>query len=286
MLPVPEPKDAPLPRLTLLFVAAALVVTGCSDDADSPTTTTSIGATETTTTLADTDTDAPAPDTTVAGDTSTTLVATPPEGAPTTVLDSFTATSVVVVNVGDNPITVTTEGTRVGEAFECTATVVLAETTVVTSTIVTLDGAWIDDGEGYQEADIETITDVVSSCPLHPVFWADFDTSLCPTDMTGTAETVNGIPAQRVDLSATAELATCMRFTADLEGADFAQYDTWLADDGGWIVALTMDAALDAEAASRAFGGLPEEGVTAELSMAVEIADVNDPSLVVEAPET
>jgi hypothetical protein len=118
------------------------------------------------------------------------------------------------------------------------------------------------------------------------VFWADFDTSLCPTDVTGTAETVNGIPAQRIDFSETAELATCLRFAADLEGADFGQFDTWLADDGGWIVALTMDAALDAEAASRAFGGLPEEGTTAELSMDVQIADANDPSLVVEAPES
>jgi hypothetical protein len=62
--------------------------------------------------------------------------------------------------------------------------------------------------------------------------------------------------------------------------------DIWLAEDGGWPVALNIDISLDAAAAEEAFGmPVGDASQQARITIRVDITDVNDADIHVEPPE-
>jgi hypothetical protein len=61
--------------------------------------------------------------------------------------------------------------------------------------------------------------------------------------------------------------------------------DIWLAEDGGWPVALNIDISLDAAAAEEAFGiPVGDASQQARITIRVDITDVNDGDIHVEPP--
>jgi hypothetical protein len=99
----------------------------------------------------------------------------------------------------------------------------------------------------------------------------------------GEPDTINGIPAQRVELSEFLEALSSFGVT-DLEGIEFEEAVVWIADDGGWTIAFDMTFRMDPESAGEFFG--PGTALTepAEMRMIVQIADPDDPTLTIELP--
>jgi hypothetical protein len=154
--------------------------------------------------------------------------------------------------------------------------------------VVIGEDAWLDTGEGFEaySADDPDVVEDLDLCPGSPRFWADFDFLQDPGPLTGQPDTINGVDALRYSLGDAAEALKSIGFLpAELEGLTINTFDVWVAEDGGWPVALDMDIAADAAAAAETFGLPLEEGVQeARITMQVEITDVDAADIHVEEP--
>jgi hypothetical protein len=207
----------------------------------------------------------------------------PSEPGTPTQLDSFTGTTELTFAAEGLEIDFVSEGTYVGTAFECRTTMDFGGFGITAVGVVTPETAWVDVGQGFVEVgaldpDLDT---AISVCPANPLFWADGSFAL--PGVGGEPDTINGIPAQRVELSEFLEALSSFGVT-DLEGIEFEEAVVWIADDGGWTAAFDMTFRMDPESAGEFFG--PGTALTepAVMRMIVQITDPDDPTLTVELP--
>ena len=271
-------------RITMV-VGMALIAAACNGSAETtttteaPTTTTEAPTTTTTSTTTTT--------TTTTSTTTTTLAETSAfpkvPGTPVGELDSFTGTTTIAFSAQGIEAGFETFGVYVTDAFACTTTVNLGGFGITVDAVGTPDNVWVDVGNGFVETslldpDVDTAIDV---CPASPLFWAD-GTFTFP-GVSGEPDTINGIPAQRVELGELLGALGSLGF-ADMEGVEFEQAVVWVADDGGFIVGMDMTFIVPPESAEVIFGPGFELTEPAMMSMSIRIADLNDPGLTVDIP--
>ncbi len=273
----------------LLIVACLLLAAGCGGNSvlagptsttAEPAPTTSVESTSTTpptTTVSTTTTTLSLPTTTAGGGGFHTEAGSPPDA-----LDSFAGGLDANMEMMGISMVMTVDFTYVGSAYECVATVNAAGTSMEMAVVATPETIWLDQGYGFEESGPfdSNVQTVVGICPASPTFWMGFG-EVPWAAMTGEPDTVNGIPAQRVDFTAMAGAMDLGALAALMgggvgSGMDIDEAVFWIADPGGWPVAMQVGMVmLDLEG----MGDVP-------ISMHYEINTVNDPSLSVQVPPT
>lgn len=270
-------------RMRRTAICAALLGAAAAACSSATDTTATLAATSTTatttTTLPQTTTTALLPSTT------TTVVETqafPREPGTPTELDSFTATSEVTFSAEELEFGMSSDGVFVGDAYRCDTAMDLGGFSFTMVAVGTPEASWLDDGGGFVEVspldpDFDTAAGI---CAANPAFWSDG--GFVPPSAQGEPDTINGIAAQRLELS---ELLTSLAGLGfELDGMTFKDATIWIAEEGGWVVAIDMTFMIAPESAGEFFGPGFEIVEGAEMRMLVEIADPNDPSLAVEVP--
>lgn len=266
-------------RCTTIVAGLALIGAACSGSVETTTTTTT--STTTTTTTSTTTT-------TTISTTTTTLaeVSAFPRvpGTPTGELDSFTGTTEIAFSAEGLDAGFETFGVYVDDAFACTTTMDFGGFGLTVAAAGTPDQVWVDVGGGYVETsmldpDLDT---AIGVCPANPLFWADG--SFVFPGVSGEPDTINGIPAQRVELGELLGAAEALGF-ADLDGVEFEKAVVWIAEDGGFVVGMDMTFIVPPESADAIFGPGFDLTEPAMMAMSIRIADPNDPGLTVDLPE-
>jgi len=267
--------------LRILLVGCLLLLAACGGDSvfggsTSTSTTESTSTTSPTTTVVTTTT-LSSPTTTAAGDGFDAQAGSPPDA-----LDSFAGGLDATVDMMGISMVMTVDFTYVGSAYECVAAISAAGTSMEMTVVATPETLWIDKGMGFEESNRldSDVQSVIGICPATPMFWMGFG-EVPWASMSGDSETVNGIPAQRVDLTSMADvmelgaLAALMGGGIDT-GIEINEAVFWIADPGGWPVAMQVGMVmLDMEG----MGDVP-------ITMHYEIDSANDPSLSVQVPPT
>jgi hypothetical protein len=208
---------------------------------------------------------------------------------PSDVLETFRYAFEVAIETEGGGFTLATEGGFAApDAFTCSLSGSFGGIRYTEELVVVGEDAWLDVGDGYQatsldDPDVEADLDL---CPASEVFWEDF-VDFIDGEFEGVAETRNGVTSTRYAVGEAAQTLETLGFLlADLEGITIDVFDVWLADDGGWPVAVDVDMTADAQAQAEAFGGSfeAEAGQQARVLMRVDITDVNDPAIQVEPP--
>jgi hypothetical protein len=176
------------------------------------------------------------------------------------------------------------EGVYAGDAYRCETNMDFGGFAFTLIGLGTPETTWLDAGDGFIEVsaldpDLDTATGI---CPANPTFWADG--AFAAPGAEGEPDVVNGIPAQRLDLSEF--MAGLSGFGFDMQGMEFEEATMWISDDGGWVVAFDMTFSVAPGSAEEFFGPGFEISEPAEMHMVMQIANPNDPSLAVEVPPT
>jgi len=209
--------------------------------------------------------------------------------SPSDALESFRFSGEMAVDIGGG-LALTMEGEfEAPDRLGCRISGSLGGIDVGGDELVVIgEDAWLDTGAGFEaySADDPAVVEDLDLCPGSPRFWADFDFLQDPGPLTSQPDTINGVDALRYSLGDAAEALKSIGFLpAELEGLTINTFDVWVAEDGGWPVALDMDIAADAAAAAETFGLPLEEGVQeARITMQVDITDVNAAGIHVEPP--
>ena len=209
--------------------------------------------------------------------------------SPSDALESFRFSGEMAVEV-DGGLALTMEGEfEAPDRLGCKISGSLGGIDVGGDELVVIgDDAWLDTGAGFEafSADDPAVVEDLALCPGSPAFWEDFDFLQDPGPLTGQPDTINGVDAVRYSLGDVAGALKSIGFLpAELEGVTINTFDVWVAEDGGWPVALDMDIAADAAAAAETFGLPIEEGVQeARITMQVDITDVDAAGIHVEPP--
>jgi len=209
--------------------------------------------------------------------------------SPSDALESFRFSAKMSVEL-DGGLVLTSEGEfEAPDRLGCTISGSLDGTAVGRDELVVIgDDAWLDTGEGFQTtaADDADVVQDLSLCPGSAAFWEGFDFIQEPSPLRGQPDTMNGVEAIRYSLGEAVETLKSIGFLpAELEGMTINTFDVWVAEDGGWAVALDVDITADAQAAAETFGlPLGEGGQQARIAMRVDITDVNAADIHVEPP--
>lgn len=285
-------------RRLVPLVALVIALSACSGSAETPNddaaaiTAPSTTAPPATTALPTTapPTTAPPTTTTAAPETTSTPDDEPGAfesipGTPPAVFDTFTSRMVVVMQLDDTQLQVTSEGSWTTDAFECTTTIDLGGFGLSQSVVATPDQLWLDIGAGFEESGLfGPAQDVVSGCPASPQFWADF----AADDFgraTGETEDFAGRSAVKVDLTELLDFAGGIGVVPDLEDAAINSMVMWIDEEANVVLGLYADIEVD-PAALGDIGipaGDPTDGVA--LVMDLRVAEVNSPTTSVELPE-
>ena len=200
--------------------------------------------------------------------------------SPSDVLESFRFSAEMSVEL-DGGLVLTSDGEFEGpDRLGCTISGSLSGIAVGSDELVVIgDDAWLDAGEGFQTttADDPDVVEDLGLCPGSPAFWEGFDFIQDPSPFPGQPDTIDGVGATRYSLGKAAEVLGSIGFLPpEMEGLTINTFDVWLAEDGGWPVALDLDFSADTEAAAEMFG-LPagEVGAQARIAIRVDITDVN-----------
>jgi hypothetical protein len=103
--------------------------------------------------------------------------------------------------------------------------------------VVIGNDAWLDAGLGWASTtagDPGVVADL-ESCPGSNVFWQSLGLPGDLGGLQGPVTTVNGVAAVRVSLLGLGLVPP------DSQGATVRTFDLWVAQDGGWVVALASD---------------------------------------------
>ena len=252
-------------RRLIALAAMGLLAAGCSGGASAATTTTTTTTSTTTTTMIPSMYDI--------------LPDTPPAE-----LTGFTAAFMMQLTDADDVVLarITGEGTWTTEGFGCTIATESGDTTTSVQIVSSQDAIWFATDDGY-EATTPTDTgaeNLLIGCPSSPPFWEAYEyysqLAFLPSD----PDTVNGIPARRVDLSSLTEAP---------ENADSVTMVVWLPEEGRYLLAMVHQIEFTSVA------GLEEwfldEFVTDPsapgpyvYTLRFALADVDDPNLTVDLP--
>ncbi len=269
-------------RVVIAAAALSLILAACNGGAEDTTTT---AAPTTTQAAPTTTTTEPAPTSTEEATTTTASAvsafpATP--GTPTQ-LDSYSGTTEMSFAAEGLSMDFVSEGTYVGDAFRCDTTMDVGGFAITAAGIATPETAWVDLGQGFVEVPIfdPDLDTAIGVCPANPLFWVDGAFAI--GEVEGEPDTINGIPAQRVELGELLDALSSFGFAA-LEGVEFQDAVVWIADDGAYVVAFDMSFSVAPESAGEIFGPGFELTEPATMRMVMQIADPNDPTLTVELP--
>jgi len=209
--------------------------------------------------------------------------------SPSDTLESFRFSAKMSVEL-DGGLVLTSEGEfEAPDRLGCTISGSLDGTAVGKDELVVIgDDGWLDSGAGFDaySADDADVVQDLSLCPGSATFWEGFDFIQEPGALRGQPDTMNGVDATRYSLGEAVETLKSIGFLpTELEGMTINTFDVWVAEDGGWAVALDVDILADAQAAAETFGLPVGEGVQqARVTMRVDITDVNATDIHVEAP--
>jgi hypothetical protein len=205
-----------------------------------------------------------------AGQTGTPIPASPTPGtlstavSPTNVLTGFRYTMEWTMGAGTEAITVSSEGAfkKPPDSIRCD----LAISGFTWKVVVIGDDAWVD-GTHTMASDPTVVGDLTQLCPGYGPFWEGF----LPLDLEGIQGQIafrNGVLATRLSLKGQGQVQSLPVLGTSLEGADVQTFDIWVAQDGGWLVALEFDAT---------FGDVP-------VRIQVDVKSPNDPTIQVNPP--
>jgi len=195
--------------------------------------------------------------------------------SPTGVLTGFRYTMEWTTGTGADAFTVRSGGEfEAPDRVHCAITgSALGMTFDMGKLIVIPPDAWIDTGSGWTHTTPSDPTwpaivgDLTQLCPGYGPFWEGF----LPLGDLGSIEQHSdpskGVPAVRLSLKGQAQSIPSIPVLGAIpEGADVQTFDIWVAQSGGWLVALEFDATVD---------GVP-------LRIGVDVT--NDPTVEVNAP--
>jgi hypothetical protein len=177
----------------------------------------------------------------------------------------------------------TGEGTWTREGFSCTVATDGGDTATSDQIVSSQDAIWFATDDGYEAT---TPTDTVAenlliACPSSPPFWGAYEyysqLAFLPSD----PDSVNDIPARRVDLSS---------LTEPPENADAVTMVVWLPEDGRYLLAMVHQIEFTSVAGLEEwfldeFVADPTASPPYMYTLRFAIADVNNPSLAVDLPE-
>lgn len=207
----------------------------------------------------------------------------PAEPGTPTELDSFTGNTEMSFSAEGLDVAFVSNGTYVGNAFECETTMDFGGFGLTAVGVGTPETAWVDVGQGFTEVSIldPDLDTAIGLCPANPLFWADG--GFVFPGMEGEPDTINGIPAQRIELGEILDAMGAFGF-AETEGMEFEEAVVWVADDGGYVVALDMSFSIAPDSAEVFFGPGVELTEAATMRMLIQIANPDDPTLTVQVP--
>lgn len=207
---------------------------------------------------------------------------------PPDVLDSFRYYWEVSVEA-DGEFAVASEGEfEAPDRLRCLIITSLGDLAEFEENLVVIgDDAWMHTGEEFQATgpDDAEILDNLDLCPGSPVFWEGFALSDL-TPLVGEPEMVNDVAAVRYRLDEAADNLRRIGFLPpEAEGMTVNAFDVWLAEDGGWPVAVDFDVLANAEVAAESFAlPIADSGQELRLRMRLDITDTNSPDIHVEPP--
>lgn len=270
-------------RYAAILTISALVVTACAAGPDASSDQLDTTSTSTTSTTAapsstTTTTEPPAITTT----TSEPAVFATVAGTPPHVLSSYSASLSLAMTLSDATIEVNSTGVYTPGAFSCEWTVDVLGQTSTQVVKGSPTNVWVGDPNPTQlPADSAEASNAQVLCPSSPQFWA----SLGELPEGGDAEVKNEISSRRVDMTEGADGVPGTQF-GDITGIELERALLWVAEPGGWVSAIELVMQVGPDAATQLWGIPfdPDAGLT-EMIYAVDVAGVDDPTLVVELPE-
>jgi len=188
--------------------------------------------------------------------------------APTGVLTGFRYTMEWTTGTGADAFTISSEGAfKAPDRIRCDLAMSGGGMSFTWERVVVIPpDAWIDTGSGWTHttpSDTTVDGDLRQFCPGSSLFWEGF----LPRDLAGIQGQIasrNGVLAVRLSLKGQVQSVPVWGpIAAD---ATVNTFDIWVAQDGGWLVALEFDATVD---------GVP-------LRIGVDVT--NDPTVEVNAP--
>jgi hypothetical protein len=208
-------------------------------------------------------------------------------GSPTDYLDTFHATFDMSMEMDGLEMDFAVEGDfEASSRCSCDITSTISGMTLIEQhVIVTGRKAWISEDGGWYET-TPSDPDVVAAaelCPACPVFWEDFVFEAPP--LLGEHETKNGVAAIHYSLGELYEtFAGIGLIPGEMEGISIDTFDVWVAEENKWLVCLDMEMCVEAEAMEELIGMPLDEMDSACMEMGVDVSQVNDPRIRVEAP--
>ena len=167
------------------------------------------------------------------------------------------------MGTGADTLTITSRGEfEAPDRVHCAIIASAGGMTFTTSVIVIGDEAWVD---GTPTPASEVVGDLTLFCPGSSLFWEGF----LPLDLTGIPgqpDFKNGVLATRLSLKGVVQSIPILGvIPAD---ATVNTFDIWVAQAGGWLVALEFDATVDGE----------------PMRIRVNVTNPNDPNIHVVPP--
>ncbi len=280
-------------RLLPIIATAALLVAACTEGSTDTTAAAPTTTAETTTTApVETTTAVPQETTsTTTAETTTTVgepIYTVASGTPPAELDSFSATMDMDFDLGEVTIGMQSDGVWTSDGFSCTTAVDMAGLGIEQHAVATPYQLWLDTGFGFQVSSLldPDAVAVIEACPTSPLFWEELGLPEGIEDLPWEADTVNGIPARRIDLTSEVDAFAGVGLIPEMEGLTFDTFTVWVSEDGSYALALDVAVTVDEETLEEL--GVPAEfelGDSGQIAMRFELADVNDPDLVIDLPQ-
>jgi len=220
-----------------------------------------------------------------AGPTPTPVTGSPTPGTgstavpPSDVLGSFRYTMEWTTGAGtEMAITFRSDGLfKTPDRVSCDITVSAGGRTFPWNNLVVIPpDAWYDMGSGWTHttpSDPIVVGDLRQFCPGSSLFWEGF----LPRDLTGIPgqpDFKNGVLATRLSLKGVVwSLPVLGVIPSD---ATVNTFDVWVAQNGGWLVALQFDGTFPADGSGGTSGD--------RIQMQVDVTNPNDPAISVDPP--
>jgi hypothetical protein len=215
--------------------------------------------------------------TTPAGQTATPVPTSAPATvttavAPSDVLTSFHYTMQVSIEADGMPFTISSSGDFEAPSVSCAVTLSFFGSSFEAQVVVIPPNAWINVGDKWTPTtpDDPNVLNNLDLCPGSSRFWEGF----LPLDVGSIeqhSDSSKGVPAVRLSLKG---VVPSIPFFGPISSEETVNtFDIWVAQSGGWLVALQYDATETAD-----------EGGTVEDRMQVNVTRPNDPTIHVVKP--
>jgi len=196
--------------------------------------------------------------------------------APTETLTSFRYSMQTSIQADAGmAFTIGSSGDFKAPNVSCTVTMSFGGMAFDTDVVVIPPKAWLDAGEGWTPlpADDPSVVENLRLCPGSSLFWEGF----LPLDLAGIEQHLDlskGVPAVRVSLKGVVH--SLPFFGSIPPEATVDTFDIWVAQAGGWLVALEFDGTFPADGTGGTSGD--------RIQMQVNVTNPNDLNIHVDPP--